>query len=158
MYRVGIGYDVHRLVSGRPLIIGGVHIPHECGLDGHSDADVLLHAIMDAMLGAAALGDIGTHFPETDSRWQGADSGMLLAEVRSLLGENGFKLINVDVTVALERPKLRPHIAAMRKAIANILKIDVGQVSVKATTSERMGMVGREKAAAAWAICALERA
>ncbi len=154
--RVGIGYDVHRLTEGRPMIIGGVHIPHERGLEGHSDADVLLHAITDALLGAAALGDIGLHFPDTDERWRGADSRRLLAEVGRLVAEAGYRIANVDSTVALQRPKLRPHIEAMRENIARALELEPGQVSVKATTTERLGFVGSEAGAAAYAVCLLE--
>jgi 2-C-methyl-D-erythritol 2,4-cyclodiphosphate synthase len=153
--RVGIGYDVHRLVPERPLILGGVRIPHDTGLDGHSDADVLLHAIADALLGAAALGDIGAHFPDTDPQWRGADSQQLLATVGQRVAEAGFRIANVDATVALQRPKLRPHIDAMRHNIARVLRLDLSQVSVKATTTERLGFVGVEAGAAAYAICAL---
>ena len=153
--RSGIGYDVHRLVAGRPLILGGVEIPHEKGLDGHSDADVLLHAIADALLGAAALGDIGLHFPDTDERWRGADSLMLLEEVGRLVKKAGYRVANVDATVALQRPKLRPHIDAMRQNIARALGVEEGQVSVKATTTERLGFVGTGEGAVAFAICAL---
>lgn len=153
--RVGIGYDVHRLVAGRPLILGGVTIPHEMGLDGHSDADVLLHALADALLGAAALGDIGLHFPDTDERWRGADSQQLLAEVGRLVAAAGYRISNVDATVAMQRPKLRPHIDAMRANIARVLGLDLAQVSVKATTTERLGFVGTEAGAAAYATCAL---
>lgn len=155
MMRVGMGYDVHRLVEGRPLIIGGVTIPHPTGLAGHSDADVLLHALADALLGAAALGDIGTHFPDTDDRWRGADSLELLAAVGEKVRTEGFRLANVDATVALQRPKLRPHIATMRANVAEALQVDCRQVSVKATTTERLGFVGREAGAAAYAVCAL---
>ena len=153
--RVGMGYDVHPLTEDRPLIIGGVEIPYSKGLAGHSDADVLLHAICDALLGAAALGDIGTHFPDTDDRWKGADSRILLQEVKSTLSDAGYIVVNVDATVALERPKLRPHIDTIRQLIAVDLEIGVDQVSVKATTSEKIGMVGREEGAAAWAVCLL---
>ena len=153
--RIGYGYDVHRLVDGRPLILGGVHIPHETGLDGHSDADVLLHAITDALLGAAALGDIGSHFPDTEARWKDADSRMLLREVGRLIEEAGYQIANIDATVALQRPKLRPHIDAMRRNIADTLSLDAGQVSVKATTTERLGFVGTEAGAAASAVCLL---
>ncbi len=153
--RIGIGYDVHRLEAGRKLILGGVEIPHETGLAGHSDADVLLHAIADALLGAAALGDIGLHFPDTDERWRGADSAALLAEVGRLVNETGFRIANVDATVALQRPKLRPHIDAMRANVAEALGLDVGLVSVKATTTERLGFVGQEAGAAAYAACLL---
>lgn len=155
--RVGMGYDVHRLVEGRPLIIGGVTIPHPTGLAGHSDADVLLHAIADAMLGAAALGDIGAHFPDTDAEWEGADSLKLLATVGEIVRGEGFRLANVDATVALQQPKLRPHINAMRAQIAEALQVDRDQVSVKATTTERLGFVGSEAGAAAYAVCAIER-
>lgn len=153
--RLGIGYDVHRLVAGRPLILGGVEIPHEKGLEGHSDADVLLHAIADALLGAAALGDIGLHFPDTDERWRGADSLVLLAEVGRLVAAEGYHVANIDATVALQRPKLRPHIGAMRQNIARALAVEDGQVSVKATTTERLGFVGAGEGAAAFATCAL---
>lgn len=153
--RVGFGYDVHRLVEGRPLIIGGVTIPHETGLDGHSDADVLLHAITDALLGAAALGDIGSHFPDTDPQWKGADSKELLRTVVARVREAGFCVGNVDATVALQRPKLRPHIDTMRELLAGLLDVSVGAVSVKATTTERLGFVGSEAGAAAYAVCLL---
>ncbi len=156
--RIGFGYDVHRLVEGRPLMLGGVQVPHETGLDGHSDADVLLHAITDALLGAAALGDIGAHFPDTDERWRGADSRMLLREVGQMIGDAGYRIANIDATVALQRPKLRPYIDAMRRAIAETLALDLGQVSVKATTTERLGFVGQEAGAAASAVCLLTEA
>ncbi len=151
--RIGIGYDVHRLVEGRPLILGGVEIAHERGLAGHSDADVLLHAIADALLGAAALGDIGLHFPDTDERWRGADSRRLLEAVGRLVTEAGYTISNIDATVALERPKLRPHIDAMRTNVASALGLERGRVSVKATTTERLGFVGTEAGAAAYAVC-----
>ncbi len=153
--RIGFGYDVHRLVEGRPLIIGGVTISHERGLDGHSDADVLLHAITDALLGAAALGDIGLHFPDTDQRWKGADSAVLLAAAAGLVADAGYRVGNVDATVALQRPKLRPHIDAMRARIAELLAIPFDAVSVKATTTERLGFVGTEAGASAYAVCLL---
>ncbi len=153
--RIGIGYDVHRLAEGRPLILGGVRIEHERGLDGHSDADVLVHAVIDALLGAAALGDIGQHFPDTDPAWKGADSMKLLAHVRGLVREAGYQVGNVDAVVVLQRPKLRPHIEAMRANLADVLGIDLGQVSVKATTGETMGFVGREEGAAVHAVCLL---
>ncbi len=155
MTRVGLGYDVHRLVEGRPLILGGVNVPHETGLAGHSDADVLLHAIADALLGAAALGDIGAHFPDTDEKWKGADSAMLLAEVAQRVRAEGFEIVNIDSTIAMQRPKLRPYIDPMRHRIAEVLQIDITQVSVKATTTERLGFVGQEAGVAAYAICAL---
>lgn len=153
--RVGFGYDVHQLVEGRPLIIGGVEIPHERGLEGHSDADVLLHAVADAVLGAAALGDIGVHFPNTDERWRGADSMKLLERVGEIVSEAGYRVSNVDASVTLERPKLRPHIDAMRENVARALGLTVGQVSVKATTAERLGFVGAGEGAEAYAVCCL---
>ena len=153
--RVGIGYDLHQLVKGRPLILGGVQIPHPLGLAGHSDADVLLHAICDALLGAAALGDIGVHFPDSNLRWKGADSRMLLRKVNDLVLEAGYSVTNVDATIIIERPKLRPHIELMRRTIAGDLVITLEQVSIKATTSERLGIIGREEAVAACAVCML---
>ena len=155
--RIGFGYDVHRLVEGRPLILGGVRVPHESGLEGHSDADVLLHAIADALLGAAALGDIGVHFPDTDPRWRDADSRMLLGEVGRKVEEAGYRIVNIDATVALQRPRLRPYIDTMRHNIAEVLDLDLGQVSVKATTTERLGFVGTEAGAAASAVCLLKQ-
>lgn len=154
--RIGFGYDVHRLVEGRPLIIGGVSIASERGLLGHSDADVLLHAIADAVLGAAALGDIGSHFPDTDSRWKDADSSDLLRGVSVTVREAGYRVHNVDATVVIERPKLRPYIDRMRAAIGEVLSLPVASVSVKATTHERMDAVGRGDGAAAFAVCLLE--
>lgn len=153
--RIGIGYDVHRLKAGRPLILGGIEIPSEAGLDGHSDADVLTHAIIDALLGAAALGDIGQHFPDNDEQWRGADSLQLLATVRERIEEAGFVVGNVDAVVVLQQPKLRPHIDAMRQRLADAMKVGVGAVSVKATTSETMGFVGREEGCAAHAVALL---
>jgi len=153
--RIGFGYDVHRLVPGRPLILGGVSFDHALGLDGHSDADVVLHALCDALLGAASLGDIGAHFPNTDERWRGADSRSLLRHVMHLVREAGFIVSNVDVMVALEAPKLRPHIDTMRAHIATDLEVTVGQVSVKAGTNERMGFIGRQEGAAAYAVACL---
>jgi 2-C-methyl-D-erythritol 2,4-cyclodiphosphate synthase len=153
--RIGFGYDVHRLVEGRPLVIGGITIPHETGLEGHSDADVLLHAIADALLGAAALGDIGMHFPDTDARWKGADSRDLLRETVRRVAEAGYRVGNVDATVALQRPRLRPHIDAMRQCIGDLLGISEQSVSVKATTTERLGFVGAEAGAEAYAVCLL---
>ncbi len=141
--RIGTGYDVHKLVEGRRLIMGGVEIPYEKGLLGHSDADVLAHAIMDALLGAAALGDIGKHFPDTDERYKGADSMMLMREVRKILEENCYLIGNVDATIIAQAPKMRPHIDQMRQNIADALEVDLSQVSVKATTEERLGFTGR---------------
>lgn len=155
--RIGLGYDVHRLVPGRPLMLGGVHIPSDRGLAGHSDADVLLHAIADALLGAAALGDIGQHFPDTDPRWKDANSLELLRQVHQRVVEAGYAVLNVDSTVVLERPRLRPYIDAMRVNIAQVLALPVESVSIKATTSEGMGFVGTEEGAVAFAICLLGR-
>lgn len=150
--RIGQGYDVHRLVEGRPLILGGVHVPSDVGLLGHSDADVLAHAVIDALLGAAALGDIGSHFPDTDEAWRGADSIALLRTVVGRVAEAGYAVGNVDATVVLQRPKLRPHIDAMRKTLAGALGVPPSAVSVKATTGEGMGFVGRGEGAAAHAV------
>ena len=155
MMRIGSGYDVHRLVEGRKLILGGVEIPFEKGLQGHSDADVLLHALMDALLGAAALGDIGLHFPDTDARYEGADSLQLLAEVRRMLGEAGYRVHNVDVTVIAQAPKLRPHIDEMTQNIAATLAVEKTAVNVKATTEEGLGFTGRGEGIAAQAVCTL---
>ncbi|MBE5999499.1 MAG: 2-C-methyl-D-erythritol 2,4-cyclodiphosphate synthase [Sarcina sp.] len=141
--RIGTGYDVHRLVEGRRLILGGVEIPYEKGLLGHSDADVLAHAMMDALLGAAALGDIGLHFPDTDPAYKGADSLLLMRRVAELLAENGYLIENIDATVIAQAPKLRPYIDRMRENIADALEIDLSQVSVKATTEEHLGFSGR---------------
>lgn len=153
--RIGFGYDVHRLVPGRPLIIGGVRIPSDIGLEGHSDADVLLHAIIDALLGATALGDIGQHFPDTDPLYHNISSLLLLTHVSALLTERGYSIINVDATLVLERPKIAPHVQAMREHIATALGIDPGRVAVKATTSEGMGFVGTGEGAAAHAVAAV---
>lgn len=153
MIRVGFGYDVHRLVEGRKLILGGVTIPSELGLLGHSDADVLLHAITDALLGAIAAGDIGEHFPDTDPKWKGADSGRILESVVEMVSVAGFSIGNVDATVVLEQPKLRPFVNQIRGRIAALLGVAIEQVSVKATTSEGMGFVGRQDGAAAYATC-----
>lgn len=140
--RVGIGYDVHKLVEDRDLIIGGVKIPYEKGLLGHSDADVLLHAISDAILGAAALGDIGLHFPDTDERFKGADSLKLLNEIGKLIKAEGYSVVNIDATIIAQAPKMRPHIDSMRKNIADALEIDINQVNVKASTEEGLGFTG----------------
>jgi 2-C-methyl-D-erythritol 2,4-cyclodiphosphate synthase len=155
--RIGIGYDIHRLVEGRKLIIGGVEIAFEKGLLGHSDSDVLTHAICDALLGAAALGDIGTHFPDTDPRFKGASSLDLLAHVVALIHERGYQIINVDSIVMAERPKLKPHVQAIREALAAILNIDVECVSVKAKTNEGLESVGRQEAMAAQAVILITR-
>lgn len=153
--RVGIGYDVHRFAPGRPLVLGGVAIPHPVGLDGHSDADVLLHAVADALLGAAALGDIGHHFPPGDPRYAGADSRALLTEVARLVAAAGFAPVNVDATLVAEAPRIGPHVPAMRAAIAACLGLDEGAVSVKATTNEGMGSIGRGEGIAALATASL---
>lgn len=153
--RIGHGYDIHRLTAGRPLILGGVTVPSEIGLDGHSDADVLTHAIIDALLSAAALGDIGALFPDTDAEWKGADSLALLGAVMDKVTEAGWVVDNVDATVVLQQPKLRPHIDAMRQRLATALGVGLGQVSVKATTGEGMGFVGTGEGAEAHAVCLL---
>lgn len=155
--RIGHGYDVHRLVEGRKLILGGVEIPFEKGLDGHSDADVLVHAVMDALLGAAALGDIGILFPDNDDAYLGADSVELLKKVRNVLQEHGWKPGNLDATVIAQRPKLAPYIDTMRKRIADALETDAENVSVKATTEERLGFTGSGEGIAAHAVCLIER-
>ena len=156
--RIGMGYDVHRLVPDRDLIIGGVKIPYEKGLLGHSDADVMLHAVMDALLGAAALGDIGKHFPDTDPRYKGADSMALLRQVAALIAKEGYRLGNLDATVLAQAPKLAPHILQMRENIAAALGCEVGRVSVKATTEEKLGFTGAKQGIAAHCVCLLERA
>ncbi len=153
--RIGMGYDVHRLVQGRDLIIGGVKIPFEKGLLGHSDADVLLHAIMDALLGAASLGDIGKHFPDTDEAYRGISSLKLLERVGGLLEEGCFFIENIDATIIAQKPKMRPYIDRMRKNIADTLGIDISQVNIKATTEEGLGFTGREEGISAQAICLL---
>jgi 2-C-methyl-D-erythritol 2,4-cyclodiphosphate synthase len=154
-HRIGIGYDIHRLVEGRKLVLGGVEIPFEKGLLGHSDADVLTHAICDALLGAAALGDIGTHFPDNDPRWAGASSLEFLARVIELVTEKGYRVANIDATVMAERPKLMPHVHAIRESLASVLGTDVDQVSIKAKSNEGLGLVGRGEAIAAQAIALL---
>ena len=156
-WRIGNGYDIHRLVAGRPLVLGGVRLDHRLGLDGHSDADVLVHALMDALLGALALGDIGRHFPPDDERWRGADSLVLLDHVVALLAERDWRVANVDSVVVAERPRLRPHIDAMRANLAARLGIPHDAVGVKATTNEQLGPVGREEGIAAHAVALLWR-
>lgn len=155
--RIGTGYDIHRLVEGRRLVLGGVDIPFEKGLLGHSDSDALTHAVCDALLGAAALGDIGAHFPDTDTRWRGASSLDFLARVVELIIEHGFKVANVDATVMAERPKLRPYIDAMRERLALVLQVDVDRVSVKAKTNEGLDAIGRGEAIAAQAVALIHR-
>ena len=154
--RIGHGYDVHRLVTGRPLILGGVNIPWEKGLLGHSDADVLLHAIMDALLGAAALGDIGAHFPDSDPEYAGADSLELTRQTGEILSAHGYTIVNIDATVLAQSPKLAPHIPAMRHNIARVLGIDTNAVSVKATTEEHLGCTGDGSGMAAHAVCLID--
>ena len=157
MLRIGQGYDVHRLAADRKLILGGVEIEYELGLLGHSDADVLTHAIMDALLGAAALGDIGMMFPDTDEKYRGADSLKLASAVAARLAENGYRIINVDSTVIAQRPKLSPHIDKMRQNIAKALRIDITQISVKATTEEKLGFTGNGEGMAAQSIAMIEK-
>ena len=154
--RIGHGYDVHRFAENRKLILGGTEIPYELGLLGHSDADVLVHAVMDALLGAAALGDIGKHFPDTDEKYKGADSIALLREVCTLLAENGYKISNIDSTVIAQKPKLKDYISDMRENIANACGLDVSQISVKATTEEKLGFTGRLEGISAHAVCLIE--
>ena len=154
--RIGHGYDVHRLKEGRKLIIGGVDIPHDKGLDGHSDADVLVHAIMDSMLGALALGDIGKLFPDTDEKWKGVNSQIILKEVARMMDEKGYQIGNVDSLIMIEKPKMAPHIEKMRQNFADALHCSIDQVSVKATRGEKMGFVGREEGVQAFAVVLLE--
>ena len=155
--RIGEGWDIHQLVAGRPLVLGGIHIAHSHGLLGHSDADALLHAITDALLGAAALGDIGRHFPDTDAAFKGADSGVLLAEAARRVRERGWAIVNIDSTVIAQAPKLAPHIPAMVARIAALLGLAEDQVNVKAKTAEQLGPVGEGRAIEARAVCLLQR-
>ena len=155
--RIGHGYDVHRLIASRKLVLGGVEIPYILGLDGHSDADVLLHAIMDALLGAAALGDIGRLFPDTDPAYKGISSVLLLETVAARIREAGYEVGNVDATVIAQKPKLAPHIPAMREIVAKTLGVDLDQINIKATTEEHLGFSGREEGIAAHAVCLLEK-
>ncbi len=154
--RVGNGYDVHQLVAGRPLILGGVEIPHELGLLGHSDADVLTHAIMDALLGALSLGDIGHYFPPSDPQWAGANSLELLTQVDRLIQAQGWQVGNIDSVIIAERPKLKPHIQAMRDRLASTLRLQSDQISIKATTHEKLGAIGREEGIAVYAVVLLQ--
>jgi 2-C-methyl-D-erythritol 2,4-cyclodiphosphate synthase len=156
-FRIGNGYDIHQLGPDRDLILGGVKIEHELGLVGHSDADVLTHAIMDAMLGALSLGDIGLYFPPTDPQWKGADSLKLLAQVHGLLRDRGWTIGNIDSVVVAERPKLKPHIATMKQRIAAVLQLDPDQIGIKATTNEQLDAVGQEAGIAAYAVILLEK-
>lgn len=157
MYRIGNGYDVHKLVEGRKLILGGVEVPHTMGLLGHSDADVLVHAIMDAMLGALALGDIGQHFPDTDPEYSGADSMKLLVHVVELIESKGYRVCNLDSQIVAQRPKLKPYIESMRENIAKTLGVEVDRISVKATTEEKLGFTGTEEGMKAYAVVLLEK-
>ncbi|MBE6734558.1 MAG: 2-C-methyl-D-erythritol 2,4-cyclodiphosphate synthase [Ruminococcaceae bacterium] len=153
MFRIGHGYDVHRLVTGRPLIVGGVNIPFELGLDGHSDADVLVHAVMDALLGAAALGDIGGLFPDTDPAYKGADSMKLLENVVCVLKDKGYTIGNIDATLIAQKPKIKPYILQMRENIAKVCMVDTDLVNVKATTEEKLGFTGNMEGMSAHAVC-----
>ena len=157
MTRFGMGYDVHRLVTGRKLIVGGVNIPHEYGLLGHSDADALLHAVEDALLGAAALGDLGRHFPDSDDRWKGVSSMKLLEHVAQMIRAKGYCVGNIDATIVAQRPKFAPYIEEMRRNIAEKLDLELDQVNVKATTEEKLGFTGEEKGISAYAVASLER-
>ncbi len=153
--RIGNGYDIHRLTQDKPLILGGIEIPHSLGLLGHSDADVLTHAIMDAMLGALSLGDIGHYFPPSDPQWQGANSLVLLEQVHKLIGDQGWSISNLDSTIVAEKPKLKPHLKAMRDRLGEILNLSSDRVSIKATTNEKLGPVGREEGICAYAVVLL---
>ena len=155
--RIGLGYDVHKLVEGRPLIMGGVNIPHEKGLLGHSDADVLIHAIMDGMLGALALGDIGKHFPDTDEEYKGADSMKLLKCVNDLINEKGYVVNNIDSIIIAQSPKMAPHIQSMRKNIADVLNTSIDNISVKATTEEGLGFTGTGEGISSQAVCLIDK-
>lgn len=154
--RIGFGYDVHRFAENRDLWLGGIKIPHSKGLLGHSDADVLIHSICDALLGAAALGDIGKHFPDTDPDYKGIDSKILLSETARLITNAGYKIMNIDSTIALQSPKIAPYIEQMRITLSSLLQLEAGQVSVKATTTERLGFEGREEGVSAYAVVLLE--
>ena len=156
-YRIGHGYDVHRLEEGKKFIIGGIEINHSKGAIGHSDADVVIHVICDALLGAMSLGDIGSHFPDTDNKYKGIDSKILLGDVINIINENKYDMVNIDVTILLQKPKLRDHIDTMRKTIAEITGSEVSSISVKATTTEGLGFVGREEGVAAHCVCLLKK-
>lgn len=158
MFRIGHGYDVHRLVEGRPLIIGGVNIPFELGLDGHSDADVLVHAVMDALLGAAALGDIGGLFPDTDPAYKGADSMKLLEKVVEVLKDKGYTIGNIDATLIAQKPKIKPYLLEMRENIAKVCHVDVDAINVKATTEEKLGFTGNMEGMSSHAVCIICKA
>ena len=156
-FRIGHGYDVHKLENGKKFIIGGIQIDHDKGAVGHSDADVVIHVICDALLGALSLGDIGKHFPDTDEKYKGIDSKVLLYKVLDLVKEKEYRVSNVDVTILLQKPKLRDHINSMRATLCNIMEIDISQISVKATTTEGLGFVGREEGVAAHCVCLIEQ-
>jgi len=156
MYRIGNGYDVHRLIKGRKLILGGVEIPHGLGLDGHSDADVLCHALCDSLLGASGAGDLGKYFPDTDNKWKGVSSLVLLEKSGELVAEHGFQISNIDTTIVAQQPKIGPHIESMTTNISETLKIDPTQINIKATTTERLGFTGREEGIAAYAVALLK--
>ena len=156
MYRIGNGYDVHRLIEGRKLILGGVDIPHGLGLDGHSDADVLCHALCDSLLGASGAGDLGKYFPDTDDKWKGVSSLVLLEKTGEIVTKRGYRIANLDTTIVAQQPKLAPYIEAMTRNIAETLKIDRDQVNVKASTTERLGFAGREEGIAAYAVVLLQ--
>ena len=155
--RIGNGYDIHQLVAERPLILGGVEIPHSLGLLGHSDADVLTHAVMDALLGALSLGDIGHYFPPSDPKWAGANSIMLLEQVLEIVQSQGWQIANIDSTIVAEQPKLKPHLKVMRSTLARAMKTDIDRVSIKATTNEKLGPVGRQEGICAYAVALLVR-
>lgn len=154
--RIGFGYDVHKLVEGRKLFLGGIEIPHQYGLAGHSDADVLIHAICDALLGAAALRDIGHHFPDTSAEYDGIDSKILLAKTMQLVRDAGYELGNIDATVCAEAPKLNPHIEKMRQCLAECMNVDIGAISIKATTTEKLGFTGRREGISAYAVALIQ--
>ena len=156
MYRIGNGYDVHRLIKGRKLILGGVDIPHGLGLDGYSDADVLCHALCDSLLGASGAGDLGKYFPDTDNKWKGVSSLVLLEKSGELVAERGFQISNIDTTIVAQQPKIGPHIESMTTNISETLKIDPTQINIKATTTERLGFTGREEGIAAYAVALLQ--
>ena len=155
--RIGNGYDVHRLVAGRKLILGGIDIPHSTGLDGHSDADVLLHALCDALLGAVGAGDIGAHFPDTDSKWKGISSLVLLEQVTATCRGKGFEFSNIDTIIVAQKPKLAPFLPDMKKNISQAMAIDIGQINIKATTTEKLGFAGKEEGIAAYAVALLSK-
>lgn len=155
--RIGNGYDVHRLVTGRKLILGGIDIPHSTGLDGHSDADVLLHALCDALLGAVGAGDIGAHFPDTDSKWKGISSLVLLEHVTATCRDKGFEFSNIDTIIVAQKPKLAPFLPDMKKNISQAMAIDIGQINIKATTTEKLGFAGKEEGIAAYAVALLSK-